>query len=242
MDSHNVTFACDDESSLKLTKVFLNKNLIHCYHNNRGYCSFRDKCRYQHFSDICDKNICREKECRKRHPVICRYKDECKFFKTKNCAFKHQNTKRDVASENFQRKIKIFTDDIELLKSEIKDLKMNINTKEKELAESRIEIQQLKLKLTLKPNKQQEEDLRNENNELKKQIDILENKNKALEIKPIPINKAPTKDEGSEFEHGDEDNSKLRTKVSCKKCGLHFSSKEALKKHDSDMHKVKLTF
>ena len=109
---------------------------------------------------------------------------------------------------------------------------MNINTKEKELAESRIEIQQLKLK--------QEEDLRNENNELKKQIDILEFRNKALEFKTIPINKAPTKDERSEFEHGDEDNSKMKTKVSCKKCGLHFSSKEAWKKLDSDMHKVKL--
>ena len=116
-------------------------------------------------------------------------------------------------------------------------MKTNINTKEKELEESKIEIQQLKLKLTLKPNKQQEEDLRKENQELKTQIDILENINKALEIKPI--HKAPTNDEGSEFEHGDEDNSKMKTKVSCKKCGLHFSSKEAWKKLDSDMHKVK---
>ena len=126
MDYHNVTFAYDDESSLKHTKVFLNKNLIHCYHNNRGYCSFRDRCRYQHFSEICDKNICREKECRKRHPVICRYKDDCKFFKSKNCAFKHSDTKRDY--EDFQSKIKNFTDDIELLKSRIKDLKTNIDT------------------------------------------------------------------------------------------------------------------
>ena len=65
---------------------------------------------------ICDKNICREKECRKRHPVICRYEDDCKFFKSKNCAFKHPDTRRDMAHENFQNKIKIFTDDIDLLK------------------------------------------------------------------------------------------------------------------------------
>ena len=39
-----------------------------------------------------------------------------------------------MAYENFQNKIKIFTDDIELLKREIKDLKTNIDTKEKELA------------------------------------------------------------------------------------------------------------
>ena len=111
----------------------------------------------------------------------------------------------DVAYEDFQNKIKIFIDDIELQKSEIKDLKTNINTKEKELAESRIEIQQLKLKLTLQPNNQQEEELKNKNNEFKKQIDIIENRNKALKIND------PIKDEDSVFEHGDNDNSKMAT-------------------------------
>ena len=42
----------------------------------------------------------------------CRYKDDCKFLKSKNCAFKHPDTKRDVAYEDFQNKIKISTDDI----------------------------------------------------------------------------------------------------------------------------------
>ena len=145
-----------------------------------------------------------------------------------------------MAYEDFQNKIKIFTDDIELLKSEIKDLKTNIDTKEKELAESKIEIQQLKLKLTLKYNIQQEADQKNENYELKKQINILENKNKALKIKPM--HKDPTKDEDSVVECGDKDSSTMKTKISCEKCGLHFSSKEALKKHKSGMHKVKLIF
>ena len=52
MEFNNVTFACDDEGSLKHTKVFNNKNLFQCYHHNRGYCTFRDKCRYKHFKDI----------------------------------------------------------------------------------------------------------------------------------------------------------------------------------------------
>ena len=146
----------------------------------------------------------------------------------------------DVAHKDYQNKIKNFIDDIELLKSEIKDLKTNISTKEKELAESRIEIQQLKLKLTLQPNNQKEEELKNKNNEFKKQIPISENRNKALKIKTY--HKDPTKDEDSVYEHGDKDNSKMKTKVSCKKCGLQFSSKEALKKHESDMHKLKLIF
>ena len=145
-----------------------------------------------------------------------------------------------MAYENFQNKIKIFTDDIELLKSEIKDLKTNKDTKEKELAKSKIEIQQLKLKLTLKHNIQQEADQKNENYELKKQINILENKNKALKIKPMQ--KDSTKDKDSVVELGYKDSSTMKTKISCEKCGMYFSSKEEVKKHKSDMHKVKLIF
>ena len=47
MEFSNVTFASDDERNLKHAKVFLNENLFHYYHNNRGFCSFRDNCRYQ---------------------------------------------------------------------------------------------------------------------------------------------------------------------------------------------------
>ena len=65
MNFSYVTFAHDDEqqeNSLKHTKVFLNKNLFQCYHNNRGFSSFRDKCRYKHFKGICKKNVYRERE------------------------------------------------------------------------------------------------------------------------------------------------------------------------------------
>ena len=94
------------------------------------------------------------------------------------------------------------------------------------------------MKLTLKPNNQQEADLRNENNELK--IDILENKDKALKIKPMQ--KDSTKDKDSVVELGYKDSSTMETKISCEKCGMYFSSKEEVKQHKSDMHKVKLIF
>ena len=142
MEATNFTFGCDDEIFLNHTKVFLNKKVFQCYHHNRGYCSFGDKCRYQHFSEVCDKNICREKECEKRHPVICRYKDDCKFFKFNNCAFKHIDIKRDVASKDLEDKIRSFTDDIKRLEREITALKNDISIKEKELLESSVEIKQ----------------------------------------------------------------------------------------------------
>ena len=119
MDFNNVTFACEDESYLRHTKVFNNKNLFQCYHNNRGYCTFRDKCRYKHFKEICSKTICREQECEKRHPVICRYRDDCKFNRTNNCAFKHINTEKNVASLDFENKLESFSEEIESLKREI---------------------------------------------------------------------------------------------------------------------------
>ena len=38
-------------------------NNFQCYHNNLGYCRFREKCRYQHYFDVCSKSICRDKRC-----------------------------------------------------------------------------------------------------------------------------------------------------------------------------------
>ena len=48
---------------IKLTKEgFEERNNFQCYHNNLGYCRFREKCRYQHYFDVCSKSICREKD------------------------------------------------------------------------------------------------------------------------------------------------------------------------------------
>ena len=161
MDLTNVTFACDDETNLKHTKVFFNKNLFQCYHHNRGYCSFKERCRYQHYRDICTENVCRDSKCAKRHPVICRYKDECKFYKINNCAFKHIEMEKDVASKDLENEIKTLIDDIKRLKTEITDSN-DINIKEKELSESRLEIQQLKHE-----NQQEKETIKNETDDLK---------------------------------------------------------------------------
>ena len=137
MNFSHVTFACEDEeheSILNHTKVFQNKNLFQCYHHNRGYCSFRDNCRYRHFKGICTKNICRDRECEKRHPVICRFKDDCKFNKSNNCAFKHLEMKDTIANKGLEKKMKICLEEVESLKREIVYLKNAIDMKEKELS------------------------------------------------------------------------------------------------------------
>ena len=238
MEFSNVTFASDDERNLKHTKVFLNKNLFHCYHNNRGFCSFRDNCKYQHYKDICSKTICREKECKRRHPVICRYKDECKFHKTNSCAFKHIERQRDVdeATKDFETERRIYAKEIETLKNEINDLK-----KEKEITESKREIQNLNLKLIPIPSNQQlEQNMGEEIYNLKKQIDILVKENESLKIKIVP--KDQSLDVHTAIRSEDKDNIKLTTKYSCELCCLNFSKVEKSNKHKNEMHKSKLPF
>ena len=85
MDSHNVTFACDDETSFEHTKVFLNKNLVQCYHNNRGYCSFRDRCRYNHFNEICTKTYAEKKNAEKDTQLYADTKMIVSSLKQKMC-------------------------------------------------------------------------------------------------------------------------------------------------------------
>ena len=105
--SNNVTSVCDDgqQENAHKTIIFSNRSLHHCFYNNRGYCRFRETCRYQHFHDICLTTFCKDPRCENRHPVYCKYKEHCKFHKKGICAFKHS---KDNTEE---------TDD---LKSEIK--------------------------------------------------------------------------------------------------------------------------
>ena len=131
MDITNDTLANDDGYNSKLTKVFINRNLFQCYHNNRGYCRFRDKCRFQHFKQICPQSICRDQECKYRHPRTCKFRECCKFQEMDICAFKHVPLVKQDITENV---IKTHNEDIEKMKCEILVLKNNVQSKENELA------------------------------------------------------------------------------------------------------------
>ena len=130
MNFSYVIFVHDDEqqeSSLKRTKVFQNKNLFQCNYNNRGFCSFRDKYRYRHFRGICAKNVCRERNCENRHPVTCRFKDDCKFYKRNSCAFKHPDMRTTIVNKDLEMEMKMFVEEVAHLEREIRDLKNDIN-------------------------------------------------------------------------------------------------------------------
>ena len=226
----DVTLACDDESDFRHTKVFLNKNLLQCYHNNRGYCSFGDKCRYKHNKEICSKTICREPSCSKRHPVICKYRDQCRFFKMNTCAFKHTKIAKKVENEDQENNMEMYKFEIENLKHEITALKDDIKIKERELLERREETAHLNKMIE----SQAEKDMKTENDNLKMIIETLEKENKTLKIqlrKQDQTNKSEIEPETLNL-----------NKFSCEKCCLNYSSMEKLKRHRSEMHTVMLSF
>ena len=138
--------------------------------------------------------------------------------KSNNCAFKHVEMKKPMVNTDFEKEMKVYVEEIENLKREIIDLKNDINIKENELSKSKIE-------------------LHDSNEDLKKRIEILEEENKALKIRLKEENQID-----SESQTANTENIKIRKKLSCEKCGLHFSGKDKLNKHKDEMHRAKLTF
>ena len=116
--------------------------------------------------------------------LICRYKDECKFYKKDNCAFRHVETKKKVVGEDIEAQINIWIDEIENLKVEIIHLKEDINIKKEELSKSKLEMKQMNIKHTHALN-DIEHDLTKENNYLKNQVNVLQKENEAMKIKVI---------------------------------------------------------
>ena len=171
----NVTSASDD-------------NKYQCYHNNKGFCKFRDQCHYQHYSEICQKSICRDKKCSFRHPKICRNGEKCKFLKLKKCAYRHsgQSNKMNHEKGTLDKKVDYWEDQIAILKVEIIDLKNSIEKKTKEfeaLAATGVE-------------------------ETKKFVEVL--KNKDLEINTI---KSKFKDKENEFKVLMDENDDLKVEI-----------------------------
>ena len=132
------------------------KHQVQCSHNNRGFCRFRDKCYYPHFTKACSKKVCRDQACLFRHPKSCKFGEDCKFYKKKICAFKHAETDKELAK--IKKEINDFEEEVMMLKGDVSNLKNSIKTKEEDL-EAKLAVEAEQLKLTT--------DLSQENEELK---------------------------------------------------------------------------
>ena len=64
--------------------------LIKCKYYNTGYCRNKDKCSYYHPRSDC-KDHCKNKECKLRHRVLCRYGQYCYHYIRGQCEYVHLN-------------------------------------------------------------------------------------------------------------------------------------------------------
>ena len=62
-----------------------------CKHNYYGHCKYESTCHKRHLSETCSNFPCRNQNCEKRHPYLCRYFEnfnKCKFGN--KCSYLHR--------------------------------------------------------------------------------------------------------------------------------------------------------
>ena len=219
----------------KLTKnVHGDRNIFQCYYNNVGFCKFSDQCRYQHFKDVCSKSVCKDRECKFRHPKSCKFGENCKFFKLKCCFYSHKHSM--VAISNKERdlinaKAENLEKAVQELQIEISDLKKAITDKEQ------------KLKVLENRNVDQNKvliDLQEENaslkQKLKEQTKINISKDEVITAKDDTIAHLRQKADTDKINPKHNEDTKLKENFYCDKCGFNASSLAILVKHKTNKH------
>ena len=85
--------------SVMMEKIFKHtiQNCFQCIYINTGHCKFGDQWRFPHNYELCTKKICRESQCKFRHPRSCKFGGKYNFFQRKYCVYKPiENTNDEV--------------------------------------------------------------------------------------------------------------------------------------------------
>ena len=204
-----------------------NSNQYHCHHNNTGYCKFGHECRFPHYYELCQKQVCREKMCRSRHPKSCKFGINCKFFKRQVCVYKHFDKKID-ASENLAKEIKDLEMDVEKLEGEIEILKRCIESKEIQLNKKTVEKEESETGLLAKIRDQSEVivKLKKENLGVKTNFKDMDDKIKEL---------------GEKIDSQEVVIQKFKSMLKCDKCDFQAENLTEFNVHLSVKHTVKAT-
>ena len=120
--------------------------------------------------EVCELSVCKEYECRKRHPKSCKNGTHCRFHKKNKCAFKHQVAKPKENTAIIEQ-MKSYEKDVKNLKAEIEYLKNSIQETENELKDAKY-IYETKGK-HIDILERENHDLRTENETLRKQVSDL---------------------------------------------------------------------
>ena len=90
--------------NLKISEEDVSPQTRKCRHFNRGFCKFRDNCKFSHNEGICaeylENKICKVSNCRFRHPKPCKFVnngDTCNW--AQNCLYLHETTELSQIEE-----------------------------------------------------------------------------------------------------------------------------------------------
>ena len=97
-----------------------------CKHNQIGYCKYGNQCHKPHNNNICKERVCRNKNCRERHPRSCRYFNLNGWCKFKKCSYAHKK----LAINDKVETLEVEIDD---LKKQVAELNNNVNEMMKRL-------------------------------------------------------------------------------------------------------------
>ena len=98
-----------------------------CHHNDIGYCRFREKCRKQHFLEVCTTENC-DKTCLGRHPKQCKFFSQSGFCKFgDSCSYKHTSSSHlSIQIQALEARIGDLCKAMKVLEDEVRELK-NVN-------------------------------------------------------------------------------------------------------------------
>ena len=220
----------------------LTKNEFQCFHNNKGYCKFGVECHFQHYYDLCLEKVCREKECKARHPKYCKNGDNCKFNKKKICAYRHENLNSvtEIEAQNIMKECEALEEEVKKLKVEIAEMKENVKKKEQKISvmsqdnskaiEKYLE-ENKTLKDILHKNEISLENLRKDNEGLKGANQTLNEKIANQQVKFLEL--SIKYEDLTKLVGNANINKPSLGNFKCKKCEKYFSSKLKLDEHQN---------
>ena len=110
--------------------------VVVCSHFQKGFCKYREKCRYLHISEVCSDNDCSTEACQFRHPTQCRYFTShgvCKF--ARNCAYRHDTSLANQIKAIHDKMVD-YSAKLSLIEEALDRLKNMYNTEEAEMLSS----------------------------------------------------------------------------------------------------------
>ena len=94
-----------------------------CKHNQRGFCRNGSQCLQPHNNNICQKRVCRDQNCRERHPKECKYytrNSDCKW--KEECVYKHKKSESKIKIDMLETKVEELEDELKQMKNNLSEI------------------------------------------------------------------------------------------------------------------------